>query len=119
MSGTDDETRMMCARQFPHSGCDPFRHDNFLNIWNKEEVEEYESFMPEVFPESAPGSFTYLPELNQWVMTVFHQYQWDLNYSNPLVLAAMLENIFFYANLGVDILRLDAPAFIWKEKGTN
>ena len=83
------------------------------------EVKEYESYMPEVFPESAPGNFTYLPELNQWVMTVFHQYQWDLNYANPLVLAAMLENIFFYANLGVDILRLDAPAFIWKEKGTN
>lgn len=98
---------------------DPYYQNFFYFTKVKEEVEEYESFMPDVFPESAPGSFTYLPELNQWVMTVFHQYQWDLNYSNPLVLAAMLENIFFYANLGVDILRLDAPAFIWKEKGTN
>lgn len=91
----------------------------FYFLDSKEEVAQYESNMPEVFPESAPGSFTYIPELQKWVMTVFHQYQWDLNYSNPLVLAAMLENIFFYANLGVDVLRLDAPAFIWKQKGTS
>ncbi len=52
-------------------------------------------------------------------MTVFHNYQWDLNYGNPQVLNAMLDTIFFYANLGVDILRIDAPAFIWKQLGTN
>jgi len=52
-------------------------------------------------------------------MTVFHHYQWDLNYSNPAVFNDMLDNIFFYANLGVDILRIDAPAFIWKEQGTT
>ena len=98
---------------------DPYYQNFFYFMETPKEVEEYEINMPEVFPESAPGSFTYVPELHQWVMTVFHQYQWDLNYSNPLVLAAMLENIFFYANLGVDVLRLDAPAFIWKEKGTN
>ena len=75
--------------------------------------------MPEIFPESAPGNFTYVPELNKWVMTVFHHYQWDLNFSNPHVLVAMMDTILFYANLGVDILRIDAPAFIWKEMGTG
>jgi amylosucrase len=75
--------------------------------------------MPEIFPESSPGSFTYVPELNKWVMTVFHHYQWDLNFSNPNVLVAMMDTILFYANLGVDILRIDAPAFIWKELGTG
>ena len=79
----------------------------------------FEQAMPEVFPESAPGSFTYVPECGKWVMTVFHNYQWDLNYTNPHVFLAMLENIFFYANLGVDILRIDAPAFIWKQPGTT
>ena len=98
---------------------DSYYQKFFYFLDSKEEVEAYEAHMPDVFPESAPGSFTYLPELQKWVMTVFHQYQWDLNYSNPLVLAAMLEHIFFYANLGVDVLRLDAPAFIWKEKGTS
>ncbi|MEO7562269.1 MAG: alpha-glucosidase C-terminal domain-containing protein, partial [Ferruginibacter sp.] len=55
----------------------------------------------------------------KWVMTVFHNYQWDLNFSNPAVFVSMLENIFFYANLGVDVLRIDAPAFIWKRPGTS
>jgi amylosucrase len=75
--------------------------------------------MPEIFPESAPGNFTYVPECEKWVMTVFHSYQWDLNYSNPVVFVEMLDNIFFYANLGIDLLRIDAPAFIWKQPGTT
>ena len=79
----------------------------------------YDQYMPEIFPESAPGNFTYLPPLNKHVMTVFHQFQWDLNYSNPTVFLEMLKNIFYYANLGIDILRIDAPAFIWKELGTT
>ena len=81
--------------------------------------DEYNRSMPDIFPESAPGNFTWVPECNKWVMTVFHNYQWDLNFVNPRVLVEMLDNIFFYANLGVDILRIDAPAFIWKEFGTN
>jgi amylosucrase len=75
--------------------------------------------MPEIFPESAPGNFTYIRECDKWVMTVFHNYQWDLNYTNPIVLAEMLDNILFYANLGIDLLRIDAPAFIWKQPGTT
>jgi amylosucrase len=81
--------------------------------------DQFEQAMPEVFPESAPGSFSFVPECNKWVMSVFHNYQWDLNFTNPAVLVAMLDNIFFYANLGVDILRIDAPAFIWKQLGTT
>jgi amylosucrase len=81
--------------------------------------DEYEKSMPEIFPESAPGNFTYIKECDKWVMTVFHNYQWDLNYTNPEVFVEMLDNIFFYANLGVDMLRIDAPAFIWKQIGTT
>jgi amylosucrase len=79
----------------------------------------FEQSMPEIFPESAPGNFTYVPECKQWVMSVFHSYQWDLNYSNPVILKEMLANILFFANLGVDILRIDAPVFLWKELGTT
>lgn len=86
---------------------------------DRTEPDEYEKSMPEIFPEAAPGNFTFIKECNKWVMTVFHNYQWDLNYTNPQVFVEMLDTIFFYANLGVDILRIDAPAFIWKEKGTN
>ncbi len=81
--------------------------------------DEFDKSMPDIFPESAAGNFTYVAECNKWVMTVFHNYQWDLNYSNPLVFIEMLDTVFFYANLGVDILRIDAPAFIWKQLGTT
>ena len=81
--------------------------------------DQYEKSMPEVFPESSPGNFTYIPECSKWVMTVFHNYQWDLNFTNPRVFVEMIDTIFFYANLGVDILRIDAPAFIWKQAGTG
>ncbi len=80
---------------------------------------QYERSMPEIFPESSPGNFTFVAECNKWVMSGFHSYQWDLNYTNPMVFIEMLDNIFFYANLGVDILRIDAPAFIWKQIGTT
>lgn len=79
----------------------------------------FEKTMPEVFPDSSPGSFTYDEKSGKWVMTVFNYYQWDLNYTNPEVFNVMLDTIFFYANLGVDILRIDAPAFIWKALGTT
>ena len=80
---------------------------------------QYDAGMPEVFPDTSPGNFTWNEESNKWVMTVFNNYQWDLNYTNPAVLVDMLDNIFFYANLGVDILRIDAPAFVWKKIGTT
>lgn len=81
-------------------------------------VKEFGKNMPDIFPETAPGNFTWNAACKKWVMTVFHNYQWDLNYTNPAVFVDMLDNVFFHANLGVDILRIDAPAFIWKEKGT-
>jgi amylosucrase len=81
--------------------------------------DEFERDMPEIFPESAPGNFTWSEEMGKWVMTVFHNYQWDLNYTNPNVFRAMLDNVLFYGNLGVDLLRIDAPAFIWKQMGTS
>lgn len=79
----------------------------------------FEAAMPEVFPEHAPGSFTHNPETDKWVMTVFNEYQWDLNYSNPAVLIEIVEIILFWANKGVDILRLDAVAFLWKKIGSS
>jgi amylosucrase len=93
--------------------------DYFYFFDDRQIPDELEKTMPEVFPESSPGNFTYIKELDKWVMTVFHNYQWDLNYRNPAVFNEMLDNIFFCANLGVDVLRIDAPAFLWKKQGTS
>ena len=79
---------------------------------------EFEKTLPEVFPESSPGNFTYNEEMQKWVMTVFNDYQWDLNYSNPEVFFEMLKNLMALVNLGVDMVRFDALAFLWKKIGT-
>lgn len=97
----------------------PKYQDYYYFFDDENEFRTFEQSMPEVFPEAAPGNFTYIPELDKWAMTVFHNYQWDLNYTNPEVFVDIIDTILFYANLGVDILRIDAPAFIWKRQGTN
>ncbi|PPD46324.1 MAG: alpha-amylase [Methylobacter sp.] len=97
---------------------DPHYQDYYYIFNNREIPERFEQSMPEVFPESDPGNFTWDPEMQKWVMTVFHDYQWDLNYKNPEVFIEMLDIILFWANQGVDVLRLDAVAFLWKKIGT-
>ncbi|WP_036380595.1 alpha-amylase family glycosyl hydrolase [Muricauda sp. MAR_2010_75] len=79
---------------------------------------EYEKSLPEVFPETSPGNFTYIPEMDKWVMTIFNSYQWDLNYTNPEVFMQMLANLVKMVNMGVDVVRFDALAFLWKKMGT-
>ena len=98
---------------------DTYYQDYFYFFDDRSLPDAYDRTMPDIFPESSPGNFTYVEECHKWVMTVFHTYQWDLNYTNPNVFIEMLDTIFFYGNLGVDILRIDAPAFIWKQPGTT
>jgi len=80
---------------------------------------EYERTVPQVFPTTAPGNFTWCPEAGKVVMTTFYPYQWDLNYANPVVFNDMTENMLYLCNQGVDVIRLDAVPYIWKELGTN
>ncbi len=86
---------------------------------DREGPDAYSQTLREIFPDQAPGSFTYRPEVDRWVWTTFHTFQWDLNYSNPAVFDAMLQEMLFLANQGVEVLRLDAVAFIWKQLGTS
>ncbi len=79
----------------------------------------YERTLREIFPEEHPGAFTYFSDVGKWVWTTFHSNQWDLNYSNPVVFNRMAEEMLFLANAGVEVLRLDAVAFLWKQMGTN
>lgn len=79
----------------------------------------YEETVPQVFPTTAPGNFTWLPEIGHYVLTTFYPYQWDLNYRNPRVFNEMMYNFLFLANQGMDIIRIDAVPYIWKELGTS
>ena len=80
---------------------------------------KYEQTVPQVFPTTAPGNFTWLPDAGHFVMTSFYPYQWDLNYRNPRVFNEMMYNFLFLANKGIDIVRIDAVPYIWKELGTT
>lgn len=86
---------------------------------NDEIPAKYETTVPQVFPTTAPGNFTYLPEIGYYVMTTFYPYQWDLNYRNPRVFNEMMYQFLFFANQGMDIIRIDAVPYIWKELGTK
>ncbi len=80
--------------------------------------DQYQKHLRDIFPDLRRGNFTFNPELRKWVWTTFNNYQWDLNYANAEVFRAMAEEMLFLANRGVEVLRLDAVAFIWKRLGT-
>ena len=80
---------------------------------------EMEKTIPDVFPETAPGSFIFVPEMGKYVCSSFHPYQWDLNYHNPAVFHDMVDSMLRLANLGVEVLRIDAVPYLWKEMGTT
>ena len=81
--------------------------------------DQYEQTVPQVFPNTAPGNFTWCEEMHKWVLTTFHDYQWDLNYANPAVFVDMTKSILHLANLGVEVFRIDAVPYIWKQLGTT
>ena len=93
--------------------------DYFLVFPDRTMPDAYEATMPEVFPDFAPGSFTWDDELDGWVWTTFNDYQWDVNWANPDVLCEYADIIVSLANEGVEVFRLDAIAFTWKRLGTN
>jgi amylosucrase/maltose alpha-D-glucosyltransferase/alpha-amylase len=100
-------------------GGDEEYQDYYRMFPNRKLPDAYEKSIATIFPDEIPGCFTYHNRLRKWVWTSFHNYQWDLNYENPAVFNRMMEEMLFLANRGVEILRLDAVAFIWKQLGTG
>ena len=98
---------------------DPRHRDYYLLFEDDTVPRQYERTLVEVFPDTAPGSFTHEPEMTRWVWTTFNAHQWDLNWANPRVFLEMAEIMLFLANRGVDVLRFDAVAFMWKRMGTR
>lgn len=112
---TSDEHEWALAAKSGDETCQDF----YLMFDSRQEPDEYEKNLRSIFPDEHPGCFTYHTRLKKWVWTTFHTYQWDLNYRNPEVFNAMVEEMLFLSNVGVDVLRLDAVPFVWKQKGTT
>ena len=98
---------------------DPEYQDYYFCFDDRTIPDQYEQTVPQVFPNTAPGNFTWNEAMGKWVMTQFYPFQWDLNYRNPKVLVAMLSSVMHLANLGVEVFRLDAVPYIWKRIGTD
>lgn len=81
--------------------------------------DRFERTLVQIFPQAAPGNFTWSEAMQAWVWTTFYPYQWDLNYSNPDVFAEMASALLRLANRGIEVFRLDSTAFLWKREGTN
>lgn len=96
------------------------RHRAYFHVFPDRTLPDaYERTLPEVFPDFAPGNFTWDDDLEAWVWTTFNAFQWDLDWSNPDVLAEFVDIVLLLANAGVEVLRLDAIAFLWKRMGTT
>jgi len=97
---------------------DPDRRDFFHVFPDRAQPDQYERTLAQVFPEAAPGNFSFVPKMG-WVWTTFYPFQWDLNYANPLVLTEIVGALLRLANRGVEAFRLDSAAFLWKRAGTG
>ncbi len=93
--------------------------DYFHVFPDRRQPDRYEETVGQIFPEAAPGNFTWVEAMGGWVWTTFYPFQWDLNYANPQVLSGMLQSLLGLANLGIEVFRLDSTAFLWKREGTN
>lgn len=112
-----------CAKEHPWAKAaragDEKYQKYFYTFPDRTEPDAYERSLEEIFPDFAPGNFTWYEDMQRWVWTTFHEYQWDLNWSNPDVFVEVLGIMLELANRGVEVFRLDAVAFMWKRLGTN
>ena len=96
------------------------RYRDYFHVYpDRAGPDAYERTLPEVFPDFAPGNFTWDPDLDAWVWTTFNSFQWDVDWTNPDVFAEYAGIVLWLANAGVEVVRLDAIAFLWKRLGTN
>ncbi len=96
------------------------RYRDYFHVFaDRSGPDAYERTLPEVFPDFAPGNFTWDDDLDAWVWTSFNSFQWDMNWANPDVFGEYAEIVLWLANCGVEVLRLDAIAFLWKRLGTD
>ena len=74
-----------------------------------------------IFPEITENNYRKetINGKDYYIYHTFYPFQLDINWKNPDVLYYNLGTLNYWANLGVDIFRLDAIPYLDKEEGTN
>lgn len=74
-----------------------------------------------IFPENTENHYrkVTINGKNYYIYHTFYPFQLDINWKNPEVLYYNLGTLNYWANLGVDIFRLDAIPYLSKDSGTN
>ncbi|HKZ20639.1 MAG TPA: alpha-amylase family glycosyl hydrolase [Acidimicrobiia bacterium] len=98
---------------------DSYYQDFYFMFPDRRIPDQISPHLRSIFPDRGGDAFTWQEGPQSWVWTSFYPFQWDLNYRNPHVLAAMAAEMLFIANLGVSAIRMDATPFMWKEPGTS
>ena len=72
-----------------------------------------------IFSDTEKSNWTWDPEAAAYYWHRFFSHQPDLNYDNPRVLAAIIQAMRRWLDLGVDGFRLDAIPYLCEREGTN
>ena len=72
-----------------------------------------------IFTDTEISNWTWDQKAGKYYWHRFFSHQPDLNYDNPEVREAMKEALFFWLDMGVDGLRLDAVPYLYEREGTN
>ena len=74
-----------------------------------------------IFPEITDSHYrkVTINGRDYYLYHTFYPFQLDINWENPDVMYYALGTVAFWANLGIDIFRLDAIPYLIKENGTN
>ena len=99
-------------RQSRSDAASPYRN---YYIWNKDDKKYAKTRL--LFKGMCPSNWE--KDGDAYFFHRFFEFQPDLNYRNPAVLAAMTRNFLYWIGQGVDGFRADAIPYLWKEDGTN
>ena len=91
------------------------KHDWY--VWSETD-KKYEDVRI-IFTDTEDSNWTWDQKAQKYYWHRFFSHQPDLNYDNPEVRQTMKEMMFFWLDMGVDGLRLDAVPYLFEREGTN
>lgn len=100
---------------------DPAYRAFYFLFPDRELPDRYSRHLRPLRPGLIGDSFNWHPEIGggAWVWSGVSPCEWDLDYSNPAVLAAIAGEMLSLANLGAGMIRLNGAESLWKQEGTD